>query len=112
MKLIELLELAASGKKFRLKTWDNGAYVYYDKRMDLCIDENGVTFLLTLKYPENWEIYEEQKPRVKLYKFALKNADSWTDTANFYRDEAHALSILGAGRKYHKIESSMIEVDE
>lgn len=116
MKLIELLELAASGKKFRGHNWDKNDYCYYDKEWDKFINRAGQVYSVSFTDPSVYEAYEEPKSKVKLYKYAHRvsgDVNTWKDSDYFYKCDADFLN--GFAREvteYVKIESSMIEVDK
>lgn len=61
-----------------------------------------------------WSIYEEPKPKVKLYQFAYKYNKKWERSSIFYKDEDDFkksnpnLSKSG----FMRLDNSMIEVDD
>ncbi len=74
-------------------------------------DLNGTSYPLSTN---SWYIYEEPKPKVKLYQFAYKYCGDWERSSGFYKDEDDFkknnpnLSKSGLMR----LDNSMIEVDD
>ncbi len=114
MTLKEMLEALVQGKKIRRKKWDKGEYIYM--KNNRFHDELHLFYIPDFSEYDAFEIYEEPKKKVKLYKFAMKKIFStyWGNTDYYYKDETSFIHHLNpqVGDKYMKLENNFIEVDE
>lgn len=77
-------------------------------------NNNGDVCNPSFAYPESWQIHEEPKKKVKLYKFASKigKTDHWTESDFFLKDEIDFIKFYGTKPFIMRLENTMIEVEE
>lgn len=110
----ELFQALLDGKKIQSSTWIHDDYAYLDKSDGIIKDSFNVRFFLQLNDPSLFHIYEESKPKVKIYLYSYysKALCQWFWSGQYYaNDDAFKLDHKNID-KFMKLENTCIEVDE
>lgn len=91
----EAIRLIMDGKKIRKNAWDKGQYIYISD-FDIIKDENDERYNINNSTGVNWEIYEEPKKKVTMYKWAYFNRIDkiWIEVAPFFETEKEFMSYI------------------
>ena len=65
----EAIRAMLDGKGIRLKEWNSGCYVYYDDTTNTFRNSTDNRYNINvLSDTDDWEVYEEPKPKRKFYR--------------------------------------------
>jgi hypothetical protein len=112
----EAIRAMLDGEKVRYCQWPEDEFLFYDSSGFRNTDGKCTDINMFSVCGSGWEIYQEQKKKVKMWKWAFRYTDDDTffETNAFYADRKQLESEAQYDnlRDVQKLEYSMIEVEE
>lgn len=112
----EMMHAVANGKKIRcIYLNSNDMYIHLtDKGIVLQRIDSISSYALCCSDYYNYELYEEPKQKVKLYKYIYKDYENseWYESSKYYKNDEHFNEDFCNENIYFKNLSSVIEVEE
>lgn len=85
----EIFQALIDGKKIKRKSWCNILFLMISEDGSL-VDEKGTKTGYYFENPDEWEICEPPKKKIKFYKYQYRpKGHTWLETMEFYIDDHH-----------------------
>ena len=106
----EAIKAMLDGKKVRRRYWPEDKYLVMNER-GVIVDEDNSNEDINLAAFYVWEIYEEPKKKVTMYKFAYDSCGPLVESRNFYRTEEDLLKVLGSSNYIKRLDYTATEFE-